>query len=83
MLFLLFLPFIYNFEQTSGNLVLTTENANGFTSGLNKQSSVLVNCLLKNLNIVVNNINKIVVGIGNTLSKKFGGLRLVFGKTIS
>ena len=74
---------LYNFEQTSDNLVLTTKNTSGFTDGLNKQSSVLVNCLLKNLNTVVNNINKIVVGIGNTLSKKMGGLRLIFGKTMS
>ena len=74
---------LYNFEQTSNNLVLTTKNTSGFTDGLNKQSSVLLNCLLKNLNIVVNNINKIVVGIGNTLSKKMGGLRLIFGKTMS
>lgn len=74
---------LYNLEQTSNNLVLTTKNTNGFTDGLNKQSSVLINCLLKNLNTVVNNINQIIVGIGNTLSKKFGGLRLFFGKTIS
>lgn len=74
---------LYNLEQTSNNLVLTTKNTNGFTDGLNKQSSVLINCLLKNLNTVVNNINQIVVGIGNTLSKKFGGLRLFFGKTIT
>ena len=74
---------LYNLEQTSNNLVLTTKNTNGFTDGLNKQSSVLINCLFKNLNTVVNNINQIVVGIGNTLSKKFGGLRLFFGKTIT
>ena len=74
---------LYNLEQTSNNLVLTTKNTNGFTDGLNKQSSVLINCLLKNLNTVVNNINQIVVGIGNTLSKKFGCLRLFFGKTIT
>lgn len=74
---------LYNLEQTSNNLVLTTKNTNGFTDGLNKQSSVLINCLLKNLNTVVNNINQIIVGIGNTLSKKFGGLRLFFGKTIT
>ena len=47
---------LYNLEQTSNNLVLTTKNTNGFTDGLNKQSSVLINCLLKNLNTVVYNI---------------------------
>lgn len=74
---------LQNLQLTSDNLVITTQNANGFTDGLNKQSSVLFNCLLKNLNIVVCNINKIVEGIGNTLSKKMGGLRLFLGKTIS
>ena len=74
---------LQNLQLTSDNLVITTQNANGFTDGLNKQSSVLFNCLLKNLNIVVCNINKIVKGIGNTLSKKMGGLRLFLGKTIS
>ena len=74
---------LYNLQLTSDNLVLTTKNTNSFTSGLNKQSSILINCLLKNLNTVVNNINQIVVGIGNTLSKKMGGLRLIFGKTMS
>lgn len=74
---------LYNLEQTSGNLVLTTQNTTGFTEGLNKQSNVLINCLLKNLNTVVCNINNIVIGVGNTLRKKFGGLRLIFGKTVS
>ena len=74
---------LYNLQVTSDNLVLTTQNTSGFTDGLNKQSSILVNCLLKNLNTVVANINQIIVGIGNTLSKKFGGLRLFFGNILS
>lgn len=74
---------LYNLEQTSGNLVITTQNTSGFTEGLNKQSNVLLNCLLKNLNTVVCNVNKIIIGVGETLSKKFGGLRILFGKTIS
>lgn len=74
---------LYNIQETSDNLVITTKNTTGFTDGLNKQSNVLLNCLLKNLNTVVCNINKIVVGVGETLSKRFGGLRLFFGKTIN
>ena len=73
----------YNLQQTSDNLVITTKNTSSFTNGLNKQSNVLINCLLKNLNTVVCNINKIIVGVGETLSKRFGGLRLFFGKTTS
>lgn len=74
---------LYNLQVTSDNLVLTTKNTSGFTEGLNTQSNILLNCLLKNLNIVVNNINQIIVGVGNTLSKRFGGLRIFFGKTMS
>ena len=74
---------LYNLQQTSDNLVLTTKNTTGFTEGLNRQSNVLINCLLKNLNIVVCNINKIIIGVGETLSKNFGGLRLFLGKTLS
>lgn len=73
---------LYNIEQTSNNLVLTTKNTSGFTEGLNKESRILVNCLLKNLNIVVNNINEIIIGLGNTLKQRFAGMRLFFGKAI-
>ena len=62
---------LYNIEETSSNLVLTTKNTNSFTTSLDKESGFLINCLLKNLNVLVNNINHIVIGIGNTLSKKF------------
>ena len=72
-----------NFEVTSGNLVLTTKNFGGFSDNLNKQSSILMNCLLKNANTVVCNLNQIIIGLGNTMRKRFGGLRLFFGKTIS
>ena len=71
-----------NLELSSKNLVLTTDNFSGFTGNLKQESIVLTNCLLKNLNVVVNNINEIVVGLGNTLKKRFGGLRLIFGKGV-
>ena len=69
-----------NLQEISGNLVITTKNFGGFTDTLNKQSTVLTNCLLKRLNILVSNINQIVVGVGETLKKRFGGIRLFFGK---
>lgn len=74
---------LYNLQETSNNLVLTTKNTTGFTESLNKQSNILINCLLRNLNTMVCNLNKIIIGIGETLSKRFGGLRLFLGKTIS
>lgn len=74
---------LYNIQETSNNLVLTTKNTSTFTGNLDQKSSILLNCLLKNLNTVVKNINEIVIGIGNTLQKRLGGLRLIFGKAIS
>ncbi len=74
---------LYNLQLTSENFALTSKNTSGFTEELNNEGKILINCLFKNLNIVVDNINKIIVGIGNTLSKKMGGLRLFFGKTMS
>ena len=74
---------LYNLEKSSENLVLTTNNFSGFTDNLNKKNSTQLNCLLQNLNTVVCNINQIVVGLGNTLKKRFSGLRIIFGKTIN
>ena len=74
---------LYNLEKTSGILVASTNNFSGFTNNLNKKNTIQLNCLLQNLNTVVCNINQIVVGLGNTLKKRFGGLRIIFGKTIS
>ena len=74
---------LYNLEQTSENLVLTTRNITGITGTVNDTSINLINCLIKNINIIVNNVNEIIIGIGNTLKKRGGGLRLIFGKTMS
>lgn len=71
-----------NLERTSKNLVLTTQNITGVTNKVDKESIGLVNCVIRNINVVVNNINEIIIGLGNTLKKRFGGLRLFFGKTI-
>ena len=74
---------LYNIQQTSDNLALTTKNTSLLTDNLSKQSIELVNCLLKNLNTVVFNINQVILGVTKTLSKRFGGLRLFLGKTVS
>ena len=72
---------LYNLQNTSENLALSTKNTNLFTEGLNSKSSVLLNCMLKNINNLICNINKIVISIGDTLNKKFGGLKLIFNGT--
>ena len=63
-----------NLETSSKDISLTTSN-------LNKETSKRLNCVLDNTNVVIKNINEIVVGIGCTLKKRFGGIRLLFGKT--
>lgn len=73
---------LYNLEQTTDNLVQTSKNITKITDNINMNSVNLINCVIKNINIVVDNINQIVVGVGETLSKKFGGLRLLFSNTL-
>ena len=70
-------------NNTINNLEQTTKNISDITGNINNNSMNLVNCLVKNINTVVCNINQIIVGVGDTLKKKFGGLRLIFGKTLS
>lgn len=74
---------LYNLERTSKNLTLTTQNITGITGKVNNTSINLINCVIRNINVIVSNINDIVIGIGNTLQKRGGGLRLIFGRTIS
>lgn len=71
-----------NLELTSKNLVMTTENITGVTKNVNNNSINLINCVIRNINTVVSNINEIVIGLGETLKKRFSGLRLIFGKAI-
>ena len=72
--------FLYNLDRSSNNLVATTNNFSSLSDNFNKESTRLTNCLLQKLNILVSNINQIVIGVGETLKKRFGGIRLMFGK---
>lgn len=71
-----------NLELTSKNLVKTTQNITGVTDNVNNNSINLINCVIRNINTVVSNVNQIVIGLGETLKKRFAGLRLIFGKAI-
>lgn len=71
---------LLNLDKTSNNFVLSSNNVSKFTADLNQESVLSLNCLLKRLNLLVSNINQIVIGVGETLKKRFGGLRLIFGK---
>lgn len=76
-----------NIEQTTLNIERATRNfesaslyVSDITNNANKETVTLVNCLIKNINCVVNNINDIVKGLKNTLSTRFGGMKILFGK---
>ena len=79
-----------NLENTSKNLERATKNFEDstitikeITKHADNNTLTLIDCVIKNLNTLVSNVNKIVVGIGATLSKRFSGIRILFGKSIS
>ena len=74
-----------NPEQISGtfsNIEQMTSNLNDTTAGVNG-TLPQINSTLKNAQDIVANTNAISCGIRQTLRKKFGGLRLMFGRTIN
>jgi ABC-type transporter Mla subunit MlaD len=73
---------LFNIQETSENLVFTTKNFGGLSKSLNHESAFLANCLLQKLNLLASNLNQIAIGIGETLKKRFGGIRLFLGKAI-
>lgn len=72
-----------NIELITRNLELTTSNTALLTKRADNETIALINCLIKNINTVVLNINDIVKGFKQTLSKRFAGMRIMFGKPIS
>lgn len=71
-----------NIELITRNLELTTSNTALLTKRADRETVLLLNCLLKNANKVVLNINDIIKGFKVTLSKRFAGMRLIFGKPL-
>ena len=78
-----------NLEHSTRNLEHASLNLNSFTDHTNKETSRLLNCLLANSNVVVTNINTVVKNVNDivkgfkvTLSQRFAGMRLVFGKPL-
>ena len=72
-----------NIELITRNLELTTSNTALLTKRADSETVVLLNCLIKNANTVILNINDIIKGFKLTLSKRFAGMRLIFGKPLS
>lgn len=71
-----------NIELITRNLELTTSNTALLTKRADSETVALLNCLIKNTNKVVLNINDIIKGFKATLSKRFAGMRLIFGKPL-
>lgn len=72
-----------NLEETSRNLNSATNYITGISTRFDKETISLLNCFLKNANVIAININDIIKGLKDTLSKRFGTMKVFFGKPIS
>ena len=72
-----------NIELITRNLELTTSNTALLTKRADSETVSLLNCLIKNVNTVILNINDIIKGFKLTLSKRFAGMRIMFGKPLN
>lgn len=64
-----------NLNNISGNLTTTTQSFN--------VAMPQIDSILYEVHGVASNTNLITKGVKNTLSKRFGGLRLLFGRTVN
>lgn len=79
-----------NIERTTKNLENASLNVTNITAHANKDTITLVDCVIantntvvKNINTVISNVNDIVQGFKVTLSKRFAGMKIMFGKPLS
>jgi len=72
---------INGIENSINNLEQTTQTINNATENIS-QSIPSINSSIISTQEIVANTNDIIYGVRETLSKPFGGLRLIFGKTI-
>lgn len=66
-----------------GNIKSTTQNLSVLTGSVDKMIPTTINTQVMQIDNIMDNVNDITCGIKNTLSKNFGGLRILFGKTIN
>lgn len=78
-----------NLDKTSSSVVVTTKNIEGITENIDSitgdisSQGAQISSSIENAEIITKNLADITGGIRNTMSKNFGGLRLIFGKPIS
>lgn len=70
-------------NSSLGNIKETTQNLTILTDSIDKQIPTTINSQIMHVDNIINNVDDITCGIKNTLSKNFGGLRIIFGKTIN
>ena len=80
---------VSNIEETTGyvknptfELEVITKRINELTNSINS-TMPNVTSSINQTGTLINNINEIACGVSSTLKKSFGGLRLIFGKTIN
>ena len=78
-----------NVDMTSSSVVVTgkniegiTQNIDSITGDINSQGAQ-ISSSISNAEIITQNLADITGGLKNTMSKNFGGLRLIFGKPLS
>ncbi len=72
-----------NIKATTQTLEKLTENFNNTATNINSGTMPQVQSTLYRTECLIANANEITCGIKKTLKKRFGGLRLLFGKVIN
>lgn len=73
---------IANLAETTKTLQTVTGNFNNTSTSLNNTTMPQIQSTLYRTECLVANVNEITCGVKETLKKRFGGLRLIFGKVI-
>lgn len=71
-----------NLRNSIGNIHSTTKNFEGTTQIINATTLPAVNATICSLKSLLDNLNTIVKGVGETLQKRMGGARLIFGTAV-
>jgi ABC-type transporter Mla subunit MlaD len=72
---------VTNIDEITQNINEVTQNLNRATKNLDKTMEK-VDTAIMGVNVTIDNTNNITSGLYQTLSRRFGGTRLIFGKAI-
>ncbi len=72
---------VSNTKNSTAELEKLSKRINDMTDNINS-TMPSVTSSIENTSYIIQNLNEITCGVSNTLKKRFGGLRLIFGKTI-